>query len=206
MDYSIVGLIGSFSFGYIFSSFVRKVIDKISDENASKKINLVYSKLLENVYGNRTVFTSRINNTISLETLIEGEGKVNIMYMMDKKDIALFKNDKCIYTSDLVKVDLLDEIVNAIDIQHKDKILDTVNMMGLIFSREDFEKKFNMKVEDMKKGMMYGPPMEIYDIDKMINDDEIDFDIDYILDRISEVGIENLTPDEKEFLDNYNNN
>lgn len=206
MGYSVWQVIGAFCIGYIFSSFVRKVIDKISDENASKKINLVYSKLLENVYGNRTVFTSRINNTISLETLIEGEGKVNIMYMMDKKDIALFKNDKCIYTSDLVKVDLLDEIVTAIDIQHKDKILDTVNMMGLIFSREDFEKKFNMKVEDMKKGMMYGPPMEIYDIDKMINDDEIDFDIDYILDRISEVGIENLTPDEKEFLDNYNNN
>jgi hypothetical protein len=57
-----------------------------------------------------------------------------------------------------------------------------------------------LKVEDLKKGMY--APMEVYDIDE----DEIDFDIDYILDRISEVGIENLTPDEKEFLDNYNSN
>jgi hypothetical protein len=202
MDYSIVGLIGAFCFGYIFSGLIRKVMDKISDEEVTKKVNLVYSKLLENIYGNKTIFTSRINNTVSLETLIDGEGKVNVMYMMDKKDIVLFKNDKCIYTSDSVTADLLDEIITAIDVYHKDKIVDTVNMMGLIFSREEFERKFNMKVEDLKKGMY--APMEVYDIDKMISDSEIDFDIDYILDRISEVGIENLTPDEKEFLDNYN--
>lgn len=203
MDYSILGLIGAFCLGYVFSSFIRKVMEKIADDESSKKVNDVYSNLLNNVHGDKTIFTSRINNTVSLETLIDGEGKVNIMYMMDKKDIAIFKNDNCIYTSNLVKPDLLDEIITAIDIYHKSKIVDTVNMMGLIFSREEFEKKFNIRVEDMKKGMY--APMEVYDIDKMINEDEIDFDIDYILDRISEVGIENLTPYEKEFLDNYNN-
>ena len=202
MVYNIVALLGAFCFGYLFSNLVRKIMDKMVDEESSKKVNDVYSNLLSNIYSDRTFFTSRINNTVSLETLIDGEGKVNIMYMMDKKDIAIFKNDKCIYTSDLVKSDLLDDIITAIDIYHKDKILDTVHMMGLIFSREEFEKKFNIRVEDLKRGMY--APMEVYDIDKMINEDEIDFDIDYILDRISEVGIENLTPDEKEFLDNYN--
>jgi hypothetical protein len=204
MVYNIVALLGAFCFGYLFSNLVRKIMDKMVDEESSKKVNDVYSNLLSNIYSDRTFFTSRINNTVSLETLIDGEGKVNIMYMMDKKDIAIFKNDKCIYTSDLVKSDLLDDIITAIDIYHKDKILDTVNMMGLIFSREEFEKKFNIRVEDLKRGMY--APMEVYDIDKMINEDEIDFDIDYILDRISEVGIENLTPDEKEFLNNYNSN
>lgn len=202
MGYSILGLIGAFCLGYVFSNFIRKVMEKIADDESSKKVNDVYSNLLNNVHDDKTIFTSRINNTISLETLLDGEGKVNVMYMMDKKDIAIFKNDNCIYTSNLVKPDLLDEIITAIDIYHKSKIVDTVNMMGLIFSREEFEKKFNIRVEDMKKGMY--APMEVYDIDKMINEDEIDFDIDYILDRISEVGIENLTPDEKEFLDNYN--
>jgi hypothetical protein len=201
MGYSILGLIGAFCLGYVFSGFVRKVLEKMADDESTKKVNDVYSNLLNNVHGDKTIFISRINNTISLETLLDGEGKVNVMYMMDKKDIAIFKNDNCIYTSNLVKPDLLDEIITAIDIYHKTKIVDTVNMMGLIFSREEFEKKFNIRVEDMKKGMY--APMEVYDIDKM-NEDEIDFDIDYILDRISEVGIENLTPDEKEFLDNYN--
>ena len=204
MGYSILGLIGAFCLGYVFSGFVRKVLEKMADDESTKKVNDVYSNLLNNVHGDKTIFISRINNTISLETLLDGEGKVNVMYMMDKKDIAIFKNDNCIYTSNLVKPDLLDEIITAIDIYHKTKIVDTVNMMGLIFSREEFEKKFNIRVEDMKKGMY--APMEVYDIDKMINEDEIDFDIDYILDRISEVGIDNLTPDEKEFLDKYNSN
>jgi hypothetical protein len=176
---------------------------KIEDDKASKKVNDVYTKLLENVIGNKTIFKSRINNTVSLDTLLEGEGKVNIMYMMEKNDIALFKNEKCIYTSDLLKSDLLNEIITEINLYHKDKINDTINMMGLIFSRDEFERKFNMKVEDLKKGIY--TPMEVYDIDNMIEEDDIDFDIDYILDRISMVGIENLTPDEKEFLDNYNN-
>ena len=159
MGYSILGLIGAFCLGYVFSSFIRKVMEKIADDESSKKVNDVYSNLLNNVHDDKTIFTSRINNTISLETLLDGEGKVNIMYMMDKKDIAIFKNDNCIYTSNLVKPDLLDEIITAIDIYHKTKIVDTVNMMGLIFSREEFEKKFNIRVEDMKKGMY--APMEL---------------------------------------------
>ena len=121
---------------------------------------------------------------------------------MDKKDIAIFKNDKCIYTSELLSKDTLDEIITAIDIYHKDKILDTVNMMGLIFSREDFEKKFNLKVEDLKKGIYAPISMEFNDFD---SEEEVIYDIDYILDRINVVGIDNLTPEEKKFLRNYNN-
>ena len=204
MVYSILGLIGAFCLGYGVSTLITKVMSKIEDDKASKKVNDVYTKLLGNIISNKTVFKSRINNTVSLDTLLEGEGKINIMYMMEKNDIALFKNEKCIYTSDLLKSDLLDEIITEINLYHSDKINDIINMMGLIFSRDEFERKFNMKVEDLKKGMY--APMEMYDIDNMIEEDEIDFDIDYILDRINMVGIENLTPDEKEFLNNYNSN
>jgi hypothetical protein len=202
MDYnSILVFIGAFCFGYIFSQLFRKLMDKISDDIMTKKINLVYSELLNNVYTNKTIFKSRINNTVSLETFIEVEGKINIMYMMDKKDIAIFKNDVCIYTSNSVSSDLLNSLVTAIDFHHKDKIFDVVNIMGLIFSREEFETKFNLKVEDLKKGAYV--PMQVSNIDNILNDNEKKFDIDSILDRISEVGIDNLTADEKNFLKNY---
>jgi hypothetical protein len=127
------------------------------------------------------------------------------MYMMDKKDVAIFKSDKCIYTSELLDDKILDEVISAIDTYHNDKILDTVNMMGLIFSREDFEKKFNVKVEDLQKNMYGGPNQEISDIDRIKNENENKYNIDDILERITSVGIENLTLEEKEFLDNYNN-
>lgn len=199
----ILGFLGFFCLGCIFTILVNKIMTKMADNEIIAKVNGFYSKLLENIYSNKTIFVNRINNTVSIETLIDGEGKLNIMYMMDKKDIAIFRNDKCIYTSDLVNVDTLDEIVTMIDIYHKDKIMDIVNVMGFTFSREDFEKKFNIKVEDLKKSM-YGGPMEMSDIDNIINENDSKFDIDYILDRINKVGIDNLTNDEKQFLKNYN--
>ena len=141
-----------------------------------------------------------------LPSNIESEGLLNIMYMMDKKDVAIFKSDKCIYTSELLDDKILDEVITAIDTYHNDKILDTVNMMGLIFSREDFEKKFNVKVEDLQKNMYGGVPnQEVSDIDRIKNENENKYNIDDILERITSVGIENLTSDEREFLDNYNN-
>lgn len=202
MVYSII-IICSFGLGFLCSNLVKIYLEQVESEKLTNKVNGIYSNLLENIYSDKTVFISRINNTVSIETNIEEEGLLNIMYMMDKKDVAIFKSDKCIYTSELLDDNILDEIISAIDIYHNDKILDTVNMMGLIFSREDFEKKFNVKVEDLQKNM-YGPNQEVSDIDRIKNENENKYNIDDILERITSVGIENLTPDEKEFLDNYN--
>ena len=204
MVYSII-IVCSFGLGFLCSNLVKIYLEQVESEKLTNKVNGIYSNLLENIYSDKTVFISRINNTVSIETNIESEGLLNIMYMMDKKDVAIFKSDKCIYTSELLDDNILDEIVNAIDTYHNDKIVDTVNMMGLIFSREDFEKKFNVKVEDLQKNM-YGPNnQEVSDVDRIKNDNETKYHIDDILDRITSVGIENLTPDEKEFLYNYNN-
>jgi hypothetical protein len=203
MVYSII-IICSFGLGFLCSNLVKIYLEQVESEKLTNKVNGIYSNLLENIYSNKTVFISRINNTVSIETSIEEEGLLNIMYMMDKKDVAIFKNDKCIYTSELLDDDILDEIISAIDTYHNDNILDTVNMMGLIFSRQDFEKKFNVKVEDLQKNM-YGPNQEVSDIDRIKNENENKYNIDDILERITSVGIENLTSDEREFLDNYNN-
>lgn len=205
MVYSII-IICSFGLGFLCSHLVKIYLEQVESEKLTNKVNGIYSNLLENIYSNKTFFISRINNTVSIETNIENEGLLNIMYMMDKKDVAIFKSDKCIYTSELLDDEILDEIVNAIDTYHNDKILDTVNMMGLIFSREDFEKKFNVKVEDLQKNMYGGTPnQELSDIDKIKNENETKYHIDDILERITSVGIENLTLEEREFLDNYNN-
>ncbi len=77
------------------------------------------------------------------------------------------------------------------------------DVFGMVFSRDEFEKKFGIKVDDIQK-MSFGQK-EMSDIDKIKKRNEVKFNIDDILDRISSVGIENLTLDERKFLDNYNN-
>ena len=58
-----------------------------------------------------------------------------------------------------------------------------------------------VKVDDFKNTSF---TKEVSDIDKIIKDNDVKFDINFILDRISAVGIDNLTKEEREFLNNYN--
>lgn len=202
---SIVAIIiGFFCLGYLFNNLVRKLLDLYNEKNYKKEIDNIFQSILDNIYTNKTSFNSRINNTVSVMTELSEIGSVNIVYLMDRKDIAVFKGDKCIYTSDSAEKTLVEEIITGVETFYKHEINDVVNVMGMVFSRDEFEKKFGVKVEDMKK-MSFGQKEEMSDIDKIKKRNEVKFDIDDILDRIGSVGIENLTPEERKFLDNYNN-
>lgn len=206
MVYSNIAIIiGFFCLGYLFNNLLRKVIEGYNDGKYRKKITDIFQNVLDNLYTNKTSFVSRINNTVTIMTELN-EGIVNVVYLMDRRDIAIFKGDKCIYTSDSIDRSLVDEIIAGLDVFYKHEINDVVNIMGMVFSRDEFENKFKIKVEDMKKGMFGGfPKEEMSDIEKIKRQNEVKFNIDDILDRITSVGIENLTPEEKRFLDSYNN-
>jgi len=199
-------IIGFFCLGYLFNNLLRKIIDGYNDGKYKKEITDIFQNVLDNLYTNKTSFISRINNTVTIMTELNEVGVVNVVYLMDRRDIAIFKGDKCIYTSDSIDKSVVDEIIVGVDVFYKNEINDVVNVMGMVFSRDEFENKFKIKVEDMKKGMFGGfPKEEMSDIEKIKRQNEIKFNIDDILDRITSVGIENLTPEEKRFLDSYNN-
>ncbi len=201
---SIIALsIGFFCLGYLFNNLIRRLSDFYNEKNYKKEIDDIFQSILDNIYTNKTSFNSRINNTVSVMTDLQKIGSVNIVYLMDKKDIVIFKGEKCIYTSDSVEKTLVEEIITGVEIFYKHEINDVVNVFGMVFSRDEFEKKFGIKVDDIQK-MSFGQK-EMSDIDKIKKRNEVKFNIDDILDRISSVGIENLTLDERKFLDNYNN-
>jgi hypothetical protein len=130
-------------------------------------------------------------------------GKVNVVYLMDKKDIAIFKEDKCLYTSDQVDQNLLTDIITAIENRHGWRIEDVVNVLGFVFYREDFEKSFGMKFDDISKSLGMRQQQSDSEIDNIVNNNETKFDIDEVLDKIGKLGIEMLSEEEREFLDNY---
>jgi hypothetical protein len=204
MVYSMI-LLGGICLGYLLNNLVRKILDVYQEKNYKKEINDIFQGILDNIYTHKTSFNSRINNTVSVMTELENLGSINIVYLMDRKDIAVFKGDKCIYTSDSAEKTLVEEIIMGVEIFYKHEINDVVNVMGMVFSRDEFEKKFGVKVEDIKKGNFRGLKEEMSDIEKIKKRNSVKFNIDEILDRISSVGIENLTPEERNFLDNYNN-
>ena len=202
MVYSMI-LLGGICLGYLLNILVRKILDVYNEKVYKKEINDVFQGILDNIYTHKTSFNNRINNTVSVMTELGSLGSINVVYLMDRKDIAVFKGDKCIYTSDSAEKTLVEEIIMGVEIFYKHQINDVVNLMGMVFSRDEFEKKFGVKVEDIKNG--FGMKNEMSDIDKIKKRNSVKFNIDEILDRISSVGIENLTPEERNFLDNYNN-
>jgi hypothetical protein len=200
--------------GIILGGFLKNWSNKLSEKISNNKLildkNKQFKQILEKVNTKRSRFKTRINNTVYIGVKLEDYGRVDVVYFLDKKEnqLNIFKGEKLIMTSDLVSEDLLNEIVNSINKVHYHRIVDVVEILGLVFYREDFEKSFGISFEEMKErqmNMMKSMNEEGQsDIQKIINKNKTKLDIDDILDKINRVGIENLTEEEKQFLDNYN--
>ena len=192
----ISGLLIGCLITYILSNLISRSKNKsILKDNINQFI-----QILKNIKSDKTKFKSRVNNTIYIETNLSDYGDVGLVCLLDKKDISIFKDEKCIYTSNLINSDLINEITKAIELKHNKDINDVVEILGFVFSREDFEKSFNVNIKEIKNGVK----KEESDIEKILKKNKKRFDIDEILDKISKVGIQNLTEEEKQFLNNYN--
>lgn len=200
--YFLVLVLGIY-IGVFFNRWSIKLSLKIEKMKMVKDVNDQYLSILNNINNKKTKFKSRVNNTIYIGTKLPDLGKVEVVYLLDKGDVVVFKDKKCILTSELVETSTLEQISNSINMVHYNEINDVIDILGMVFSRVDFEKTFNFNFEEMKNKMNMNMSTGS-DIDRIIEENEFKFDIDSILDKISQVGIENLSPEERNFLDNFN--
>jgi uncharacterized protein YneF (UPF0154 family) len=183
---------------FISNKKIQKQNDDILEDRTKQ-----FKEILTKVSTGKSRFKTRVNQTSYISVKLTEHGKVNVVYLMDKKDIAIFKEDKCLYTSDQVDQNLLTDIITAIENRHGWRIEDVVNILGFVFYREDFEKSFGMKFDDISKSLGMRQQQSDSEIDNIVNNNETKFDIDEVLDKIGKLGIEMLSEEEREFLDNY---
>ena len=155
-----------------------------------KDINKQYIELLKNMNEGRCTFSNRADQTVFLETQLQDWGSVNIIYFMDKEIICIFKEDNCLYTSQILNRKLRTQISTKIEEVFGDQIKDTVNLLGFPFSKSNIINK----LEELKT-------TQEYDAEKVVEDEKLD--IDQILDKINDLGYEKLSNGEKEFLKNF---
>jgi hypothetical protein len=196
--------------GGLLKNWSLKLSEKIAHNKLILDRNKQFKEILEKSKTKKTRFKTRINNVVYIGVKLIDYGRVDVVLFLDKRDISIFRENKCILTSDLVESSLLKELIETLETVHYHKIIDTVEILGMVFSREDFEKQFNVNFDEIKEktnrmmdAMRIGGE-ELSDIDKIINKNKYKLDIDDILDKINKVGIENLTKEEKDFLNNYN--
>lgn len=196
----VIFLCGSLFGGLLFKT-LKEYSEKAKKDKLVDKINNQFKQLLSNISIGKSVFKNRVNNTVFIGTRLEEYGDVEVVYMMDNKDVAIFKENKCIYTSEGVKKEVVDDLTHIIERRYKTQINDIIDILGFKFYREEFEKSFGVKMDDIKKQL--GIESDSSEIDKIKKENESKFDIDYILDKINKKGIDSLTFEERIFLDEY---
>lgn len=202
IEIEVVTFIGGLLLGILVTILSSYFLRKMREKDKINDINSQFKQILTNLSIGSTKFKSRVNSTVYIETKLNDYGEVGLVYLMDKQDVAIFKNEKCIFTTDLIDDSLIEKITKEIETKHSKDINDTIEVLGFVFSREEFEKTFSINMDDVKMNNL--PKKELSDIEKIVKKNKKKFDIDEILDKINKVGLENLTESEKKFLKNYN--
>jgi hypothetical protein len=181
---------------------------KIKNNFKSKKILKdginQFKELLVNIKKGHAVFVSRVNQTVMIDTKLKDYSIVNIVYLMDKGIVCIFKESKCIYTSDILEKEFSDIIIENIHEKYGKEIDDVVEVLGVTISREELESKLKnfekIDINEEFNNLNNLNKKDISEIEKIIEENEEKFEVDSILDKINKVGMEKITKEELDFL------
>jgi len=199
---SIMTLTLMFILGFLYAKITEVIKEYIRNKKIIEDILLQFKEILENIKKNQAVFISRVNQTVMIDTRLKQHDIVNIVYLMDKKVVCIFKENKCIYTSETIDNDLRDNIIQNIHEKYGNQINDVVEVLGVTISREELESKLkDFENANPNLDMTFlNKEKEMSDVEKIIEENNEKFDIDSILDKINKVGMEKITKEELDFL------
>jgi hypothetical protein len=91
-----------FILGFLYAKIVDKIKEHFKDQKLLKDMILQFEEILSNIKKGQAVFVSRVNHTVMLDTKLKDYNIVNVVYLMDKSIVCIFKENKCIYTSETI--------------------------------------------------------------------------------------------------------
>jgi len=195
-----------FILGFLYAKASESIKEYFKGKKLLKDMASQFEEILDNIKKGHAVFVSRINHTVMIDTKLKDYKAVNLVYQMDKSVIYVFKENRCIYTSEKIDKKLSESLIESIRVKYGKQIDDVVEVMGVTISREELESKMKdfekmhpeIEMKEMDKN-------ESTDMEKIIKENEKRFDVDSILDKISRVGISNITKEELDFLKRQSN-
>ena len=136
-----------------------------------------------------------------IDTKIKSEGKINMVFFIDKNDLSIFKDGNCVYTTQNVDQDIINSITSMIWSRFSERISDVVQLYNNIMDRKTFMKlvsqaKTEIQVINLDENGNIIDPINHFQKDETLT-------LDGILDKINQVGYDGLTQIEKDFLKNH---
>lgn len=187
--------------GAMFSVAGVYIISYIKAQKIRQKNNLVFKQILTNLQNGKGKFISRINSTVQIDTKIKSEGKINMVFFIDKNEISIFRDGNCIYTSQNIDIDIINSIISMIWSRFSDRISDVVQLYNNIMDRKSFMKLVSQAKTEIQVINLDENGNIIDTIDDFKSTEPLT--LDGILDRINQVGYDGLTQIEKDFLKNH---
>lgn len=204
---NIILLGGGFVLGILF----YMILDSLSKYLKSKKIiddsSNQFKEIINNLKTGTTNFVSRVNETIFIDTNLKDWKDVSIIYLIDKQMVCIFKDNKCLYTTEIVDETLKNKLISEICDKYKKEIDDVIEIMGTKISKSEFESRVNEFKSSSMDGLNFNFVSEEQDsdseVDQIVSDNENKFDLDEILDKLTKNGYNRnlLSQEEIEFLD-----
>jgi hypothetical protein len=190
-----------FILGFLYAKITESTKTYFKNKKLLKNMAKQFQEILTNIQKGQAVFISRVNQTVMIDTKLKDYNVVNIVYLMDKRIVCIFKENKCIYTSETIDNGLRDNIIANIHNQYGNQIEDVVEVLGVTISREELESKLKEFEESNPNiDMTVFNKKELSDVEQIIEENKDRFDVDSILDKINRVGIEKITKEELNFL------
>lgn len=193
--------------GFIAGILFFIFIDKIAKYLKSKKIidDSVnqFNEIIKNLKSGTTNFVSRVNDTIFIDTNLKDWKDVNIIYLLDKQMVCIFKDNKCLYTTEIVDDTLKEVLISEICEIYKSEIDDVIEIMGTKISKNEFENRINEFKNSSDNLDFNFVAEELPELDQIVYDNENRYDLDEILDKLAKNGYDRslLSEEEINFLD-----
>jgi hypothetical protein len=183
MDNYIIFLFGV-SFGTLLSYLVVYINSKIWKSKNRKEYNRVYRDVYSRLEDFE--FKWRMNSLVLFEVSGTINGDIELSLDLSSRKMGISKKGgEVIWTTYFLDAELKDIIIDAIIVRWWSEIDNTQNLNGVIVDNKTYSHIIS------SDGYIEG------------ENNSNNFNLDVILDKINKFGIDKLTKEEKNFLDNY---
>ena len=202
---NIILLGGGFVLGILFYTILESLTKYLKSKKIIDDSSNQFKEIIKNLKTGTTNFVSRVNETIFIDTNLKDWKDVSIIYLIDKQIVCIFKENKCLYTTEIVDETLKNKLISEICEKYKKEIDDVIEIMGTKISKSEFESRVNefksSSIEDLN--FNFDSEEQDSDVDKIVSDNENKFDLDEILDKLAKNDYNRnlLSQEEIDFLD-----
>lgn len=211
---ALISIISILGYLFIVNIPVRYLKMRKEKNKKNKESIKLFNDILFNLINGKTSFYTRYSSFVYINTTLNVIGEIQIIYNLNESIIYAYKGNDLLstLTKDIDAILLID-IITHININYNLEMSDIVVISGIAYSKKELMSTFNKITSefDIKKML----DSIIYDVmssnsenkgnDINTNNDDANYNIDELLDKINTYGINSLTNDERKYLDNQQN-